>query len=204
MTRDSSQLHHPIHSSLSDEICLWRRRSENVDCWKISIQEGKELLHGLPPLPRFRRTTEDPSLEDFDSSSEADTKPELQEEYLWKINPLVTSIDKLNFNNNANVEGEWFINENLDLAYLSVLASDSVPWNTNTDVDSDPLSVIDALTSLYASIRSSFTVHEETSDTYGAYFEMLTKHKGQKLILFGRIESEVMTRGSSEDDFQSP
>jgi len=34
------------------------------------------------------------------------------------------SIDKLNFNIIANVEGEWFINENLDLAYLSVLASD--------------------------------------------------------------------------------
>ena len=38
----------------------------------------------------------------------------------------------------ANVEGEWFINENLDLAYLYVLASYSVPSNTNTNMDSDP------------------------------------------------------------------
>ena len=28
------------------------------------------------------------------------------------------SIDKLNFNTTANVEGEWFINENLNLTYF--------------------------------------------------------------------------------------
>ena len=44
-----------------------------------------------------------------------------------KINPLITSIDKLDFDTIANVEGEWFINENLDLAYFSAFASNSVP-----------------------------------------------------------------------------
>jgi len=34
------------------------------------------------------------------------------------------SIDKLDINTTANVEGEWFINENLDLAYFSAFASD--------------------------------------------------------------------------------
>jgi len=44
-----------------------------------------------------------------DSGNEADTAPK-EEECLWKINSLVTSIDKLDFNITANVEGEWFIN----------------------------------------------------------------------------------------------
>jgi len=90
------------------------------------------------------------------------------------------------------------------LAYLSSLASDYVQSDTCTYVDSDLLSAIDALTSLHTPVRSSFRVHEKTSDVRGALFEVPAKHKGQKPILFGRIESEVMTRGSSEDDFQSP
>jgi len=48
------------------------------------------------------------------------------------------SIDKLNFNATTNVEGEWFINENLSLAYFSAFTSDSVPSDTKTDVYSDP------------------------------------------------------------------
>ena len=48
---------------------------------------------------------ENPSLEDPESGNEADAEPELKEEYFWKLNPLVTSIDKLDFNNTANDEG---------------------------------------------------------------------------------------------------
>ena len=55
------------------------------------------------------------------------------------------SIDKLDFNNTANVEGEWFINENLDLTYLSSLASDSIPSDTSTDVESNHVSAMHAL-----------------------------------------------------------
>ena len=65
------------------------------------------------------------------------------------------SIDKLNFNTTTNVEGEWFINENLDLAYFSTFASDSVPSDTSTDVENDPWSVKNTLTSLCAPIKSS-------------------------------------------------
>ena len=45
-------------------------------------------------------------------------KPE-EDECLWEINSLVTSIGKLGSDTTANVEGEWFINEDLDLAYFS-------------------------------------------------------------------------------------
>jgi len=49
-----------------------------------------------------------------------------------ELNSLVTSINKLDVNNTTNDVGEWYINEELDLAYLSVFASDSVPSDTNT------------------------------------------------------------------------
>jgi len=60
-------------------------------------------------------TDENPHPKGPDSGNEADTEPE-KDGCLWEINSLVMSIDKLNFNTTANVEGEWFINENLDLA----------------------------------------------------------------------------------------
>ena len=85
--------------------------------------------------------------EESDSGNEAHTEPE-EDECLWKINPLVTSIDKLDIDTTANVESEWFINENLDLAYFSTFASDSIPLDTSTDVNSDPWSAINALTLL--------------------------------------------------------
>jgi len=47
------------------------------------------------------------------------------------------SIDKLDFDTIANVESELFINEDLDLAYFSTFALDSVPSDTSTDVGSD-------------------------------------------------------------------
>ena len=89
---------------------------------------------------------EDPSPEDSDSSKEAVTEPEA--EYLWEINSLVTSIYKFYFNA-ANVEDKWFINEKLDLAYLSASASDFIPSDISTDVDRNSLSAIDVLTSLH-------------------------------------------------------
>ena len=57
---------------------------------------------------------------------------------MWELNPLVTSINKLDVNNTANDVGEWYINEELNLAYFSVFAFDSVPSDTSTDVDNDP------------------------------------------------------------------
>ena len=36
-----------------------------------------------------------PKKEELDSGNEADIEPEAEEEYLWELNPLVTSINKL-------------------------------------------------------------------------------------------------------------
>ena len=54
-----------------------------------------------------------------------------------ELSPLVTSINKLDVNNTANDVGEWYINEELDLTYFSVVSSDSVPSDTITDVGDD-------------------------------------------------------------------
>ena len=70
------------------------------------------------------------------------------------------SVNKLVVNNTANDVGEWYINEELDLSYFSVFASDSVPSDTSIVVDDDPWSAINALTSLHVPVRLSFTVHE--------------------------------------------
>jgi len=74
----------------------------------------------------------------LDSGNEADVKLEAEEEYLWELSPLVTSVNKLDVNNTANDVGKWYINEELDLAYFSMFASDSVSSDTSTDVDDDP------------------------------------------------------------------
>jgi len=52
----------------------------------------------------FLEITENPSQEDSDSGNEADAEIELKEECLWELNPLVKSIDKLDFKNTANNE----------------------------------------------------------------------------------------------------
>jgi len=82
-------------------------------------------------------TNENPQLEEPDSCNEADTEPE-KEECMWELDPLVTSINKLDVDDTANDVGGWYINEELDLAYFSVFVSDSVPSDTSTEVDDDP------------------------------------------------------------------
>ena len=47
---------------------------------------------------------------------------------------LVTSVDKLDFDATANVEDEWFINENLDFAYFPTFASNFVLSYTSTKI----------------------------------------------------------------------
>ena len=84
-----------------------------------------------------------------------------------------------------------------------MLASDSLLSDTNTDIDSDPLFIVDALTLLHAPVRLSLVMHEKISDMQGAFFEGSAKYKGQKLILFGRCESEPITRENSKDNDNS-
>ena len=117
-----------------------------------------------------------------------------------KLNPLVTSVNKLDVNNTANDVGEWYINEELDLAYFSVFTSDSVPSNTSTDVDDDPWSAINALTSLLVPVRLSLTIYQNVSDVQESFFEVPARYKDQKLILFGKIESKPITYEDSESE----
>ena len=49
---------------------------------------------------------ENPQPEEPDSSNEADIESEAEEECLWELNPLITSINKLDVNNPANNMGE--------------------------------------------------------------------------------------------------
>ena len=72
-------------------------------------------------------TNENSQPKEPDSGNEADTEPEAEEECLWELNPLVMSINKLDVNNTADDVGEWYINEELNLVYCSVFASDSMP-----------------------------------------------------------------------------
>jgi len=65
-------------------------------------------------------TDENLQPEEPDSGNEVDTESEAEKECRWEINPPVTSVDKLDFKTIANVESEWFINEDLDLVYFSV------------------------------------------------------------------------------------
>ena len=174
---DSSQFHHPLYSPSSHEV-YWRRwKSLKVDRRKASVQGGRELLHRLPPIPGFSGNNENPQSEELDSGNEADVEPEVEEECLWELNSLVTSVNKLNDNNTANDVSEWYINEVLDLAYFFVFASDSVPSDTSTDVNDDPWSVIDALISLHAPVRLSLTAYQSVSDVKRTFFEVPAKRK---------------------------
>ena len=98
------------------------------------------------------------------------------------------------------ISGEWYINEDLDLTYHSMFASDSVPSDTSTDVGDDPWSAIDALTSLHVPVRSFLTVYQDVSDVQGSLFKFPARHKGQRPILFERIESELRPREDSESE----
>ena len=111
---------------------------------------------------------------------------------------------KLNVDTTADVEGEWFINKDLDLAYFSVFALNSMSSDTSTDVDSDPWSAMNLLTSLCAPMKSSLLVCKKVGDALNDFFEVPVKRRGQKPILFGQIETEPIVCESSGGDAESP
>ena len=79
-------------------------------------------------------------------------------------------------------------------------AFDYAPSDTSTDVDGDPWSAIDALTSLHVPVRSSLTAYQSISDAQGSFFEVPARRKGKKLILFERIVSKPMSYEESESE----
>ena len=97
---------------------------------------------------------------------------------MWELDPLVTSIDKLDVNDTADDVGGCYINEELDLAYFSVSASDSVPSDTSTEVDDDLWSAMDALTSLHVPVKSSFETYRDAGNAQESIFMVPTRRKG--------------------------
>ena len=85
-----------------------------------------------------------------------------------------------------------------------MFASDSVPSDTSTDVDDDLWSAMDALTSLHVPVKSSFGTYRDAGNTQESIFMVPARRKGQKPILFGRIESEPMTCAESESEKEPP
>ena len=63
---------------------------------------------------------------------------------------------------------------------------------------------MDALTSLRAPIKSSLMVREKIGNAREYFFELSAKRKGQKPILFGRIESEPIACESLGGGSESP
>ena len=45
------------------------------------------------------KADENPQPKELDAGNEADIEPEAEEEYLWELNPLVLSVNKLDVNN---------------------------------------------------------------------------------------------------------
>jgi len=114
------------------------------------------------------------------------------------------STNKLDVNNTVDDVGEWQINKELDLAYFSAFASDSIPSDTSTDVDDDPWSAIDALTSLHVPMKSSLTACQGVIEAHKSLFKVLARCKSQKSILFERAESELIPREDSKSENESP
>ena len=108
---------------------------EKFKRWSLKCirSRGRELLHRLPPVPGFLGDRQKSQLEELDSCNEADVEPEAEEEYLWELNPLVNCVNELDVNNTANDVGKWYFNEELDFAYFSMFASDSMPSDTSVD-----------------------------------------------------------------------
>jgi len=63
---------------------------------------------------------------------------------------------------------------------------------------------MDALTLLHISMKSSLKMYQDVGDAQESIFMVPTRRKGLKLILFGRIKSELMSREDSESENESP
>ena len=85
-----------------------------------------------------------------------------------------------------------------------MFASDSAPSDTSTEVDDDLWSAIDALTSLHVPVKSSFETCRNVGDAQQSIFMVPARRKGQRLILFRRIDSEPMNHEESESEQESP
>jgi hypothetical protein len=151
----------------------------------------------------YQDSLEASPVRETDSGNEADIESEPEEECLWELNPDVINVNKLHFTL-ADDDGEWVINENVHSDYLSAVSSELVPSETSMDKNDDPMHEMHMGSSFHLPMKSSYMTRDKTSEVQGACFVVLSKHEGQKLIFFGRVEAEATTYESSEDDFESP
>lgn len=101
-----------------------------------------------------------------------DTELESRDECLCELIFSVLRLDKFDVNDTANDEVKWYINKNLELANLSVCASNCIPSDTSIEVDDDVWSAIDYLTSLQVLKKSSFLTKDGIDNVRGAFFEV--------------------------------
>lgn len=85
----------------------------------------------------------------------------------------------------ADDAGEWMIDENLFFAYLSSVATGSMPLDISTDVVS--LSDFEALTTIHVPIQSSMMLGSNISNADRTVFKVLASHADQNPIFFGRV-----------------
>ena len=115
MTLDSPQCHRPIHSSSSNEYVGEDGKVRTLIVERNLFKWVENYFTDSLLYQDSLEVDKNPHPEELNSGNEADTEPE-EDECLWKINPLVMSIGKLSSDTTSNVKGEWFINEDLDLA----------------------------------------------------------------------------------------
>ena len=85
-------------------------KSENIDVERHSLKRVENYFTDSLLYQDSLEDDKNPPPEELDSCNEADTEQE-EDECLWEINHLVTSIDELDVDATANIEGEWFVNE---------------------------------------------------------------------------------------------
>ena len=129
---NSSKFHRPLYSPSSYEYVNGDEKVRTLIAERHLFKRVKNYFTNSLLYQDSPKTDENPQPEELDSSNESDVELETEEECLWELKPLLTSINKLNVNNTANDIGEWYINEELNLAYFSVFASNFKPLGTSS------------------------------------------------------------------------
>ncbi|XP_020266667.1 uncharacterized protein LOC109842175 [Asparagus officinalis] len=121
--------------------------------------------------------------EDVDSGNEADVEPDPQGNCPWELNfDVIGSVEN---NNNVPSEGEWCINEDFILAYLSDESFKVGQIVNDRDAGTHSWHALCTEACLTMPIKSSFASNEEVEDAQKAFYKVPSKRKGQKPIQFG-------------------
>lgn len=144
----------------------------------------------------------EPTEENYDSSNEVDSKPMPLEDkdFEYEINPLARSLGKFSVTDVVDEAGDWVINEDIDIAYMPVVASNSLPSYTNTEVDR--LFELETLITFHLPIQSSLISHSEIVVDKNAIFEVPARQSNQRPIVFENVKTQFRQDSDSENDDQ--